>query len=130
MSTRNKHDFEINAKISTKFEGAFTKPKKRKKATKEQKEQRWKTKSVVPIKEHHFERTDSPPGEENEQLSKQDDDSGSDDGSNSSDIELPGDDVPELFSGSDEEADTKEMQNAAMWAMQGSFLPIMAIMCS
>lgn len=33
MSTRFKHEFEINAKIRTKFEGAFAKPKKRKKAT-------------------------------------------------------------------------------------------------
>ena len=110
MSTRYKHEIEVNAKISTKFEGAFAKPKKRKKATKEQRDSR-RFKSVVPIKEHHvdFERTDSPPGEENEQLSRQEDDSASDNGSHSSDIELPGDDIPELFSGSDEEADTREM---------------------
>ena len=45
----------------------------------------------------------------------------------SDDDHLPREDVPEIFS-DEEEADTTELQNAARRVMQGSFLPIMAIL--
>lgn len=72
----------------------------------------------------------SPPADDHERLSKQEDDSKSDSHEEmSSEGELPRDDVPELHSEEDEEeADTREMQDAARRAMQGSFLPIMAIL--
>ena len=118
---------EIKAKINEKFDGGFLKRKKKK---------RTKTSKVSnavklePMKENHFqiEADISPPDEENERLSKREEESSSDTPSKgSSDVDLPSYDVPELFS--DEEfEDTQEMQDAARRAMQGSFLPIMAIL--
>ena len=73
----------------------------------------------------------SPPADDHERLSKQEDDSRSDSHEEaSSEGDLPRDDVPELHSDEEdeEEADTREMQDPARRAMQGSFLPIMAIL--
>ena len=74
----------------------------------------------------------SPPSEDHERLSKHDagDDSDRSDEALSSDGDLPQDDVPEVFSDEEEEADTREMQDPARRAMQGSFLPIMAILAT
>ena len=71
----------------------------------------------------------SPPAEDNERLSKHERDSNSDSRSgDSSSGELPGYEVPEVFSEEEEELDTVEIQDASRRAMQGSFLPVIAIL--
>lgn len=72
----------------------------------------------------------SPPADDHERLSKQEneDDSDSREDAISSEGELPREDVPELISEEEEEADTREMQDPARRAMQGSFLPMIAIL--
>ena len=140
MSTTNKRALDIQAKINDKLEGAFSKPQKKRKKKKKQ---------IRPTAEVMSPRgqgddggnDDSPPGEDNERLSKRDDESSDDDddgegdnkngkvadGQGSSDGELPSLNVPEVISEEEEELDTIEIQDASRRAMQGSFLPLVAI---
>ena len=136
MTTTNMRALQIKAKVNEKFEGAFGKGKKRKKTKKALQTKSSNAldqiKEVQPIQEigHNLDTDMSPPADDHERLSKQDNENDSDspDDALSSEGELPRDDVPELFSDEEEEADTREMQDPARRAMQGSFLPIIAIL--
>lgn len=88
MSTTNKRALELKAKVSTKFAGAFEKTKKNRRQKKKS-EPRMKL-----IKENTAsdnEADTSPPADDNEILSKQENESVS---GSSSEGELPKDDVP------------------------------------
>ena len=129
MSTTNKRALEIKSKMSGAFEGAFLKKQKRKK----QIQQKAKTVDLFTARDGAIEENEndiSPPADDDERLSKQDGLDETHEERSSSDGDLPGNDVPEILSADEDEeiVNTKEIDDAARRAMQGSFMPIMAIL--
>ncbi len=110
MSTTNRRALDIQAKINEKLEGAFNKPQKKRKKRKKKTELVNKAFSPRGSDPAGIENDDSPPGEDNERLSKRDDESDESDGAHaSSEGELPNFEVPEVLSEEEEELDTIEI---------------------
>ena len=110
MSTTNKRAFAIQAKINDKLEGAFNKPQKKRKKRKKKAEPANKEFSPRGSGLAGIDNDDSPPGEDNERLSKRDDESDESNGAHgSSEGELPNYEVPEVLSEEEEELDTIEI---------------------